>query len=97
MTKEQFDLEKEATDIEHFCRGLMIKENRIAELKVFVQRCMDFAYERAANLVETHDEVSNSVRGKRYLEKKTSTNVNGNTYAEGIRSLQSPAAKKESK
>jgi hypothetical protein len=43
--------------------------------------------EAAAKLVESSDEVTMLRGGKRYIEKKTSNNVNGCAYAEAIRAL----------
>jgi len=42
--------------------------------------------EECAKLCEENDEVTVLSTNRRYLEKKTSNNVNGNAYAAGIRS-----------
>ena len=92
MTKEQFDLNKEATHMEAFCRDLRIKENRIAELKAFGQRCMDEAYEKSIDII--HEERLNKAwRAEIWIEV---TKVVDEAI-KNICTLQSPATRKEGK
>lgn len=68
-------------------------EVRFRELKAFESGRKAGLLE-AAQLCEENNEVISTLKGERFIQKKTSNNINGNSYAEAIRALVDKEEKK---